>query len=146
MPKTKAITTKQLEDVEKNLTGITEADMLSPEVMQKLEDKMPEFLKEYARDGTAIVRWNYEHLIIIEYLLREYFNFNEGELEKLEKKLKEILPKIVGMKMETPILITKADYAEVADKMVYANKQIGRRDEAGRKGILLPKSPLKKLK
>jgi len=138
--KTKAITTKELTEIEKNLTAVSEADILSPEIMQRLENKLPEFIKEYARDGTAIVRWNYEHLIIIEYLLREHFNFSEEELTKLEKKLKELLPKVVGMKMDDPILITKADYVQVADKMVKRNKQIGRMDEAGRSGIVLPSS------
>lgn len=135
----KTLTTKQLENPSENMTAISQADNLSPELMQVLEDKLPEFIKEYARDGTAVVRWNYEHLIILEYLLREHFNFSEGDLEKLEKKLKELLPKVVEMKMETPILITKADYVEVADKMVQRNRQIGRIDEAGRQGILLPK-------
>lgn len=142
----KTLTIKQLENPTENLTAISEGDKLSPEIMQVLENKLPEFIKEYARDGTAIVRWNYEHLIIIEYLLREHFNFSEGELEKLEKKLKELLPKIVGMKMETPIIITKADYAEVADKMVQRNKQIGRIDEAGRNGIILPDGGMKRLR
>lgn len=130
----------------KNEVAVAGGDMLSPQKMQELEDKLPEWMKEYARDGTAVVRWNYEHFIIISYLLREHFGFSEADLEKLEKNLKEILPKIVGMKMETPILITKADYAEVADKMVAINKQIGRYDEAGRKGIYLPKPGVKKIK
>lgn len=113
-----------------NIVAQNPDDLLSPQLMKQLEDKLPEFIKEYERDGTAILRWNYEHLIIIEYLLREHFNFNDNQLVKLEKELKQIMPKVVGLKAETPLIITKEDYVGIADRAVQLNKLIQQRADS----------------
>lgn len=114
-----------------NPVAVNPQDLLSPEVVKQLEDNLPDYLKEYEQDGTAVVRWSYEHLIIIEYLLREHFNFNDKDLTKLENELKKILPKVVKLKAETPLLITKESYVGFADKAVKINKIIQKTVEKG---------------
>lgn len=131
MAKSKALA---LKDIQKNVTAITESDTLPPALMKALEDKVPQFVKEYEADGTAILRWNLEHLMIIEQILQDKFDFTEDELVKLEKNIKEILPAITQFKAETPRLITRQDYY-VAKANVERNKFLYQAEKAG---IVLP--------
>lgn len=138
----KIIKKKDLTTIEKNIPAIKEDDLLSPELMKMLEDKVPDFVKEYAADGTAILRWNHEFLILLEEILRLDFGFEEGDMEKIEKRLKEMFPVIAQMKKNDTKLLRKVDFA-VAREMVEINK---RNFKAEQSNITLPTGELKKLK
>lgn len=138
----KIIKKKDLATIEKNIPAIKEDDLLSPELMKMLEDKVPDFVKEYAADGTAILRWNHEFLILLEEILRLDFGFEEDDMVKIEKRLKEMFPVIAQMKKNEPRLLRKVDFA-VAREMVEINK---RNFKAEQSGITLPTGELKKLK
>lgn len=131
-----------LATIANNPTAITDIDHLSPEMMKLLEDKVPEFVKEYVADGTAVLRWNHEFLILIEEILRNDFNFVEEDMEKVEKRVKELLPVVHKMKMEDTKLLRKADFA-IAIDFVERNKALFKAEQAG---ITLPTGELKKLK
>lgn len=136
------LTKQDLANVEKNLVGITDADVLPPEMMKMLEDKLPEWLKEYEADGTAVMRWMHEYLILMEEVLRIDFDFNEEDMTKIEKRVKEMLPQLHKMKIENSQLLRKADMAIGMD-MVDRNKALFKMEKAG---ISLPQGELKKLK
>lgn len=138
----KKIVKKDLVNIEKNIPAIKEEDMLSPELMKMLEDKVPDFVKEYAADGTAILRWNHEFLILLEEILRLDFGFEEDDMVKIEKRLKEMLPVIAQMKRNDTRLLRKVDFA-VAQEMVEINKKAFKAEQSG---ITLPTGQLKKLK
>lgn len=139
----KKLTKKDLTKVESNLAAITDSDVLPPEIMKMLEDKMPEWLKEYEADGTAVARWMHEYLILMEEVLRLDFNFSEDDMVKIEKRIKEILPVLHKMKIENTKLLRKADFA-VAMDFVDRNKILFK---AEREGIALPSGKTaKKLK
>lgn len=139
MSKSKALTIK---DIQNNPTAIVEADKLSPALMQKLEDNLPQFVKEYEKDGTAILRWSMEHLMIVEQILVDKFNFSEDEIVKLERNIKEILPAITKYKAETPRLLTQADYY-VIKANIERNKMLYSAEKAG---ITLPDGQIKRIK
>lgn len=128
--------------VERNLTAIDDQDILPPELMAQLEAKMPEWLKEYEADGSAVMRWMHEYLILMEEVLRLDFGFNEDELAKIEKRIKEMLPILHTMKLEDTKLLRKADFAMARDA-VERNKMLFKAEKAG---ISLPASGTKKLK
>lgn len=138
----KKIIKKDLANIEKNIPAIKEEDVLSPELMKMLEDKVPEFVKEYVADGTAILRWNHEFLIMLEEILRLDFGFEEDDMVKIEKRLKEMFPIIAQMKKNDTKLLRKVDFA-VAIEMVKRNKELFKAEQAG---ITLPSGALKKLK
>lgn len=129
MPKqTKALTVKQEKQIGEmikslNPVALKSQDLLPPQLMQMLEDKMPAWIKDYVADGTSVIRWNWEFLIILEQILVDRFNFTEEEIIKLEKDIKKILPRIEKFKAETPRLITKEDFAPGL-KMVKRNKKL----------------------
>jgi hypothetical protein len=133
---------KDLQKIEKNIVGITDDDVLPPEMMSMLEDKLPEWLKEYEADGTAVMRWMHEYLILMEEVLRIDFNFNEDDMVKIEKRIKEMLPAIHKAKIENTRLLRKADFA-VAMDIVDRNKLLYK---AEKQGITLPTGEMKKLK
>jgi hypothetical protein len=133
---------KDLQKIEGNLTGILETDVLPPELMKMLEDKMPEWMKEYEADGTAVARWMHEYLILMEEVLRIDFDFKEEDMIKLEKRIKETLPVLHKMKIENTKLLRKADMAIGMD-MVDRNKALFKAERAG---ITLPSGDLKKIK
>lgn len=129
--------------IEKNLVGITDDDILPPEIMRQLEDKIPQWLQEYEADGTAVMRWMHEYLILMEEVLRIDFDFNEEDMMKIEKRIKETLPQLHKMKMEDSRLLRKADMAIGMD-MVDRNKLLFK---AEKQGIALPsKEAVKELK
>jgi hypothetical protein len=129
-------------DIEKNLTAVEQEDKLSPELMKLLEDNVPDFVKEYAADGTAILRWNHELLIMFEEILRLDHGWNEDMLESFEKRVKEMLPVVHKMKLEDTKLLRKADFAVALD-IVERNKQLFKAEQSG---ISLPsKSQTQKL-
>lgn len=138
----KKIVKKDLANIEKNIPAIKEEDVLSPELMKMLEDKVPDFVKEYVADGTAILRWNHEFLIMLEEILRLDFGFEEDDMVKIEKRLKEMFPIIAQMKKSDTKLLRKVDFA-VAIEMVKRNKELFKAEQAG---ITLPTGELKKLK
>ncbi|MCL5071047.1 MAG: hypothetical protein M1308_09145 [Actinobacteria bacterium] len=128
MPKSKALTTQQKNKVETmlkalNPTAIATQDLLPPELMSMLEDKMPAWLKDYVADGTSVLRWNWEFLIILEQILRADFAFDEKEIIKVEKRLKEIFPRIEKFKGETPRLLQPKDFSP-ALRMVRRDKKL----------------------
>lgn len=133
---------KNLPQIQSNATAVKEEDVLSPELMRMLEDKVPEFVKEQAADGTAIMRWMHEYLILMEEVLRLDFGFSEEDMIRIEKRIKEMLPVIHKMKLEDTRLLRKADMAIGLD-MIERNKQMFKAEQSG---ITLPTGELKKLK
>lgn len=135
---------KDIQNIEKNLVGISDNDVLPPELMRQLEDKIPEWLKEYEADGTAVMRWMHEYLILMQEVLRIDFNFNEDDMVKIEKRIKEMLPAIHKAKLENTRLLRKVDFA-VAMDIVDRNKLLYKAEKSG---IALPDSTtgIKKLK
>jgi len=133
---------KTLPQIQGNLTSIKDEDVLPPELMKLLEDRMPAWLKEYEADGTAVARWMHEYLILMEEVLRIDFGFSEDEMVKIEKRIKEMLPVLHKMKIEDTKLLRKADMAIGMD-MVDRNKALFKAEKAG---IALPGKGLKKLK
>ncbi len=138
----KKIVKKDLQNIEKNLVGITDQDVLPPEIMKMLEDKIPEWLQEYEADGTAVMRWMHEYLILIEEILRIDFGFTEDDMGKIEGRIKEMLPMLHKMKMENSKLLRKADMAIGMD-MVDRNKALFK---AEKNNIILPPKERKKFK
>ena len=133
---------KNVAALQNNAVAVKEEDLLSPELMALLEDKVPAFVKEYAADGTAILQWNHEFLIMIEEVLRLEFDFDEDSLVKLEQHIKELMPIAHHMKKGDTKLLRKNDFA-VAMEMVKINKANFKARQAG---ITLPSGELKKLK
>ncbi len=119
MKKTKAITTKDIE-------------LLTPQQQLELEKKLPKWVRELAADGTAVLRWNQEFLILIEELLRKDFGLTEGDLVKLEKSIKEMLPHLHKMALEGLVILKPKDM-QSALGMVEVYKQMEKT------GIALPK-------
>lgn len=138
----KKIAKKDLQDIERNLTTISDDDVLPPEIVKLLEDRMPEWLKEYEADGSAVQRWMHEYLILMLEILRLDYGFVENDLEKIEKRIKEMLPVLYKMKMEDTKLMRKADMA-VGLAMVERNKVLFKAEKAG---IALPNGEVKKIK
>lgn len=132
----KKLTKKDLATIPSNLAAITESDVLPPEIMAQLEDKMPAWLKEYEADGSAVMRWMHEYLILMEEVLRLDFGFNEDELAKIEKRIKDMLPILHTMKLEDTKLLRKADFAMARDA-VERNKMLFKAEKAG---IALPQA------
>lgn len=120
--------------IEKNLAGITDQDVLPPELMKMLEDKMPEWLRELEADGTATMRWMHEYLILIEEVLRLDFNFSEDDMVKIEKRIKDMLPVLHKMKMEDTKLLRKHDMM-IAMDIVERNKVLFKAERSGIKLI-----------
>ena len=106
-----------------NPVSVGPTDLLPPELMQQLEDKMPQWLKEYVADGSAVLRWNWEFFIILEQILRDKFDFKDEDMITIEKTLKEIFPRIEKFKAKTPRLITKQDFAPGL-KMISINRKL----------------------
>lgn len=129
--------------VNPNNVAVKEEDILSPELMKLLEEKVPSFVKEYVADGSAILRWNHELLIMFLEILRLNYGWSEEELEGFEKKVKEMLPVVHTMKMEDTKLMRKYDFW-VAKEIVERNKVLFKMEQAG---IKLPdKVEVKSLK
>lgn len=126
-----------------NSVAVTDNDQLPPEMMDMLEKKLPEFVKEYQADGTAVLRWMHEYLILMQEILRLDFGFEEPDMIKIEKRIKEMLPVIHKMKIEDTRLLRKADFA-IAMDMVDRNKALFKAEQSG---IALPsKGGIKSLK
>ena len=126
--KSKALTIKENKKIEEmvkslNPVALKNEDLLPPQLMQMIEDKMPPWLKDYVADGSAVIRWNWEFLIILEQILVDKFNFSEKDIIKVEKNLKQVFPKIEQFKAETPRLLTKDDFSPGL-KMVKRNKKL----------------------
>lgn len=129
--------------VEKNLTAVNDTDVLPPEIMKLLEDKIPPWLQEFEADGSAVLRWNHELLIMFEEILRLDHGWTEPEIERFEKRIKEMLPIVHQMKMEDTKLLRKHDFA-IAYDAVERNKLLFKAEKAG---ISLPEGKgIKKLK
>jgi len=120
--------------IEANTVAIADSDVLPPELMKALEDKMPEFVKEYEADGSAVLRWTHEYLILMEEILRLDFGFTEDDMVKIEQRIKDMLPILHTMKLEDTRLLRKHDFAVVRD-MVERNKILFKAEKAG---ITLP--------
>jgi len=120
--------------IEANTVAIADSDVLPPELMKALEDKMPEFVKEYEADGSAVLRWTHEYLILMEEILRLDFGFTEDDMVKIEQRIKDMLPILHTMKLEDTRLLRKHDFAVVRD-MVERNKMLFKAEKAG---IALP--------
>lgn len=129
-------------DTQKNPVAVKESDILPPALMQELEDKLPEWVKELARDGTAVLRWNFEFFILIEEILRRDHNFSEADLVSVEKRVKEMLPVVHKMKIDDPHQLRMKDF-QLAMGIVDEHKK-ALKQEAGR--IAIPsKSAVKQL-
>jgi hypothetical protein len=111
-----------------------EGDILDAQTMQMLEDKLPQWVKELQNDGTAVLRWNLEFLILIQEILIQDFGFSQGDMVKLETKIKEMLPHLHEMQLNG-LTILNHENMKVAMKIVELNKaQI---QQAGKK-IIMP--------
>ncbi len=117
----------------KQKTKITTKDieLLTAQQQIDLEKRLPKWVQELAIDGTAVLRWNQEFLILIEELLRKDHGFSEGQLVKLETRIKEMLPHLHKMSLEGLVILKPKDM-QSALGMVEAYKQM----EKG--GIKLP--------
>lgn len=130
-------------NLEKNLTAILDSDQLPPQIMQALEAKLPEWVKELEADGTAAMRWNQELFILFEYILQRDFEFSDDDIDKFIAKFKEILPVVHKMKIDVPRLLDKKDF-HIAREMVERNKFLYKAEKAG---IALPTTQeMKKIK
>ncbi len=119
-----------------------EQDILPPEVMAALEKNLPEWVKELQRDGTSVLRWNMEYLILIEEILRRDFGFSEGDVQKMEGKVKEMLPHLHNMQLEG-LSILNHENMRVAMDIVDIYKQQLKQQETG---LILPgKGKVKRL-
>lgn len=133
---------QDFKDLDKNLTSVLESDELPPELMKRLEEKLPPWVKELEADGTAAMRWNQELFILFEYILQRDFNFSDDDIDKFILKFKQILPVVHQMKIDVPRLLDKKDF-HIAREMVERNKFLYK---AERSGIALPnKQETKKL-
>jgi hypothetical protein len=121
-------------DVTPNSVGLVEQDVLPPEIMRELENKMPEWLKQLQRDGTAVLRWNQEYLILLEEVLRKDFGFSEGDVQKMEGRVKEMLPHLYKMQLEG-LTILNHENMRVAMNIVDIYKQQLKEQDTG---IVLP--------
>lgn len=141
MAKDKSLT--QSNPIAPNLTSLTDSDILPPEMMRQLENKLPQWLQEYEADGTAIMRWNQELFILFEYILQRDFDFTEDDIDKFILKFKELLPEVAKLKVDVPRLLDKKDF-HIAREMVERNKQVFKAQKAG---IALPnKQAIKQIK
>lgn len=119
-----------------------EQDILPPEIMKSLEDKLPEWVKQLQRDGTSVLRWNQEYLILLEEILRREFGFSEGDVRKMEGRVKEMLPHLHNMQLEG-LSILNHENMRVAMDIVEIYKQQLKEQETG---IVLPgKGKVKRL-
>lgn len=128
-------------EITPNLAQV-EQDILPPELMKSLEDKLPEWVKELQRNGTAVLRWNQEYLILLEEILRREFGFSEGDIKKMEGRVKEMLPHLHTMQLEG-LSILNHENMRVAMNIVDIYKQQLKEQDTG---IALPgKGIIKKL-
>lgn len=107
---------------ETNPVAVVEQDILPPEMTKLLEDKLPQWVKELARDGTAVLRWNLEFLILIEEILRREYGMNQADMVKIEKRVKELMPHLHKMQLEG-LTILKAEDMKIALNIVDLYKQ-----------------------
>lgn len=107
-----------------------EQDILPPEIMSELEKKLPEWVKQLQIDGTAVLRWNQEYLILLEEILRRDFGFSEGDVKKMEGKVKEMLPHLHTMQLEG-LTILNHENMRVALNIVDIYKQQLKEQEIG---------------
>lgn len=122
--------------------GLVEQDVLPPEIMKALEDKMPDWLKQLQNDGTAVLRWNQEYLILLEEILRREFKFSEGDIKKMEGRVKEMLPHLHNMQLEGLSILNHENMRVAMDIVEIYKKQLKEQDI----GIALPgKGSIKKL-
>lgn len=84
-------------------------ELLTPQQQKQLEENLPQWVRELAADGTAVLRWNQEFLILIEEILRKDHGFTEGELVDLEKRIKEMLPELHKMSLEDLVILNPRD-------------------------------------
>lgn len=117
-------------DGSKNVTALTADDLVPPEIMQQLENKLPEWVKELARDGSAVLRWNLEFLILLEEILRRDYGFTQDDMQKIEAKTKEMLPHLHKMQLEGLTLL-KAEDMKIAMNIVDLYKQQLKERESG---------------
>ncbi len=86
-----------------------EVELLTAEQQIELEKRLPKWVQELAADGTAVLRWNQEFLLLIEELLRKDHGFSEAELVKLEKRIKETLPELHKMSIKDLVILRPQD-------------------------------------
>ena len=129
-------------EVTPNLAQV-EQDILPPELMKELEDKLPEWVKELQRDGTAVLRWNQEYLILLEEVLRREFGFSEGDVKKMEGRVKEMLPHLHNMQLEGLSILNHENMKVALDIVEIYKQQLKEQDT----GIVLPgKGVVRKLR
>lgn len=100
---------KQTKKPTKALDLKKEVELLTPQQMVEMEEKLPQWIKEYAADGTSVLRWNQEFLILIEEILRKDHGFDEGQLVQLEKRIKEMLPELHKMSLKDLVILNPRD-------------------------------------
>ena len=142
MPKKNKLAIK---DLSKNTVAIKEDDQLPPELMQMLEDKMPQYIKEQEATGTAVIRTAFEYTVLVTSVLRYAFNFSEDEIAKFEKNVKKGLIEINERKLLTGpdmLLLKEEDFAGL-NPVTQINREKFQRQQSK---IYLPNKKMERLK
>lgn len=132
--KPKALTVKQLKTIQENITAITAQDQLPPQLMEQLENKLPDYVKDMENDGTGVIRAAFEYTAFIEHVLMAEFGFTDKEIQKFNSVVKKGLPLLPQMKFDLPVLLKPAHFEAVLT-MAKQNKKLYERQ---RKGEFLP--------
>lgn len=123
------------------LTIKNKIELLTPEQQAQLRQLLPPWVKEFEEDGTAVLRWNYQFLLLVEELLRRDHGFEEKDLVKLEKRIKVMMPKFVGLSLGEAMILRPKDMTSALD-MIEFHKKVLKQERVPE----LPKETLKKIK
>ena len=116
-------------------------ELLTPEQQAQLRQLLPEWVVEFEEDGTSVLRWNYQFLLLVEELLRRDHGFTDKQLVKLEKRIKSTMPKFVGLSLKDAMILRPKDM-ESAMNMIDFHKNILKKERVQE----LPAGTLKKVK
>lgn len=97
-------------------------ELLTPKQQVQLRQLLPKWVMEFEEDGTAVLRWNYQFLLLLEELLRRDHDFSEKQLIKLEKKLKDVMPKFVGLSLKDAMILRPKDMTSALDMIAFHKK------------------------
>ena len=125
----------------KALTKKNPTELLTPEQQAQLRQLLPEWVLEFEEDGTSVLRWNYQFLLLIEEFLRRDHGFSEKQLIKLEKRIKEDMPKFVGLSLKDAMILRPRDMESAFD-MIDFHKKALKKERVSE----LPAGTLKKVK
>lgn len=116
-------------------------ELLTPEQQAQLRQLLPEWVVEFEEDGTSVLRWNYQFLLLVEELLRRDHGFSDKQLIKLEKRLKVAMPAFVGLSLKEAMILRPKDM-ESAMTMIDFHKKALKKERVSE----LPAGTIKKVK